>query len=188
MKTSPLWIVVALALSTSPLFAQSNDTSGVHVFPVKLDAQITRQTDSNTLEHAIIGKANLIESDRLVLVVDEDAHSLALGRLDSGTNLEFLAQSTTCVIFSTHQFAGNLSFDALSIVQTRITVLGTGDIQIRGRFTTDANGDALQASATLSGVVNDSVNGNVEDADVFLKGTLSPSGHAFNTDDITFPE
>ena len=125
------------------------------------------------------------DGNRLVLVVDEDAHALRLDSVDSSTNLLVtLAESTRTAILADGVFGGNLEFDALTVSNGLYNVTGNGAIQVRGRVHRDLEGNAVNVTGQLIGVLNDSIDGNLDAGDVLIKATILPAGSAFDAEEF----
>jgi hypothetical protein len=177
-------ILAAFTLVTGSVRAQ------VSVYPITLRAYLNTESDTGTngVVKLNFNQRALTPSDRLVLVLDEDDHSVSLGTVNSENEVTYLASSNYAAFLSNGQFGANLEFTDLSIVNDNINALGTGAMQVRGTVNLDGKGGiARLKSAQLLGVFNDSVNGNTVGPDALIKGEISAAGQAYDVDELTFP-
>lgn len=203
---SPTNLLVNLALQNPTGFAVlgslSNATltiiterapglTGTHVFPITLSAFLTTVTNAEAVVKIKFSNRAVNPFDRLVLIIDSDEHTIALSSISTGGGdlivASPIATSSHCAILPNGQFAANLSFDNVNLVNSSINIVGTGDVHIRGRVDVKADtGVAKLRPLALVGVFNDSVAGNTNHSDALIKGTINPAGKEYNIADITF--
>ncbi|MEI6085521.1 MAG: hypothetical protein WCS70_14650 [Verrucomicrobiota bacterium] len=166
----------------------STGSTGTHVFPVTLKAFLTTVSNTEDVVKLKFNNNALSPNDRMVLIVDEDEHTISLGSIDGDLVVTLIATSTHCAILPNGQFGANLALESVSLINASINMVGTGDAQVKGSFSFDsATGVAQLNNAILLGVFNDSVDGNTNDSDALVKGTFSAAGKEFNIEDVTLP-
>jgi hypothetical protein len=161
----------------------------VHIFPVKIKCTLLTEDDAADAPVKLqFNQTALDDTDRLVLVIDDEENLVNLGLINSANEVEYIAESTHAAFLSNGQFGGNLVFESLTVINDQINATGTGGIHIKASFTVDEDtGVATLNKGLIYGVFNDSVNGNPVDEDGLLKGTIAPAGKEFDPDNVFLP-
>jgi hypothetical protein len=182
MKTLCLTVVGMLLAGTLLCHAQ------VTAYPIKLSRGVITLDQSEITTTISFGKKWIVgDGNRLVLVVDLDNHALRLDSVDADNEyIETLAESTRCAFMANGVFGGNLEFSELTVSNGLFSATGDGDIQVRGQLTTDADGEPFKVSGHWLGVLNDSVDGNIDEPDILIRAKMLPAGHAFDATDLEF--
>ena len=175
-KASVIVVVSALAL-----FAGASSWAQVIALPVKLKAIVAYPTISgNATVRLGVTEGNLIAlGNHLVLVLDLTNHEMRLHQVDDGTNLvSTLMVSHRLAVLPDHTFGAGMQF-SFKLPPQFGGVGVNGGVDITGKIT-PPSGVPKSINATVSGVLNDSVNGDTSNGDITIKGKLSRDGTPFD--------
>jgi hypothetical protein len=181
MKTFCAAVVGMLLMHSSACHAQG------HAFPIKLTRGTVTLDQSDITTSVAFGKKWVVGAgNRLVLIVDEESHILQLVSVDANNQLIMpLAESTRAAFLANGAFAGILEFTDLTVSNGLFAVTGDGAIEIRGRVRNDSDGNPVNVSGQLVGVLNDStIEGNANVQDALIKATIESAGGPFDATDL----
>ena len=174
MKKSFMIVLAALALAGTGSWAQTN------AFPVKLRGLVAFPQINNTVGRLAVTEDGLVAvGNHLVLVLDLTNHEMRLDEVGANTNLvATLMASRRLAVLPDRSFAAGMRFSFNLPVQ--LGGVGVdGNLAVVGKVT-PPTGVPKSINATVSGVLNDSVNGDDTNGDVTLKGKVSRGGTPFD--------
>jgi hypothetical protein len=148
-------------------------------FPVKFKGLVEYPHDSNSVVKVGATEVNLMSSPthHLVMVVDLVGHDMQLVEAtSSNTFVATLMTSRRLALLPDNTFAAGMQF------QFTLPPPGAGvdgDLVFSGKIAV-SKGVPKSLSATVVGVLNDHVNGDVLDGDITVKGKVTPDGAPFD--------
>jgi hypothetical protein len=176
MKKTFVIIAALLTIAGVSSWAQS-----VVAFPVKFKGLVAYPAGSNSTAKAGVTDINLISSpaNHLVVAVDLGFHRMYLIEVtSSNAPVAVLMSSRRLAILPDGTFAAGMQFDfTLPAISQSAGV--NGDVMFSGKVTF-SKGLPKNLVATVLGVLNDSVDGDVTDGDITVKGKLTPAGTPFD--------
>ncbi len=173
MKKS--FVIVAALL----IMAGVSSWAQVIAFPVKFRGTVAFPFSSNAVTRLGVTQVNLMSSPahQLVVLVNLGFHQMQLVEVtSSNTFVATLMSSRRLALLPDNTFAAGMQFDfTLPAPGGGVN----GDVVLAGKITL-SRGQPKNFIATVLGALNDSVNGDVTDGDITVKGKLTPNGMPFD--------
>ena len=174
MKNLCVMVVAVLAVGASS-WAQTN------AFPVKMRGIITGPASPTTVAKFGVTEQGLLSAptDHIVLVIDQTDHEIRLWEVDANTNgVAELMNSRRLALLPDRSFSAGMRFDFVLPPQSGGNEVN-GELQVTSKISAP-HGVPQKLTAAVIGVFNDSVSGATNNADITLKGKLTPDGKAFD--------
>jgi hypothetical protein len=176
------FVIVAVLLTVAGVSSWAQ----VIAFPVKFKGLVAFPASANAATKFGVTEASLMSSPahHLVVVLNLAVHEMRLVEATSSNTLvATLMTSRRLALLPDNTFAAGMQFD---FTLPPPGGGANGDVVLAGKITI-SKGQPKNLVATVLGVLNDSVNGDVTDGDITVKGKLTPDGVPFDGSELLPP-